>query len=125
MTPLEPSLVFVIITAAGTACTILVVIWNNGKNRGVINGQIEKLQADVTRQNGNGSDLSEKVERNLIQKVEKDDCSRVHAELSTQIKDVHGRIDDLYTQRQLSEDRILAAIKKRRPAPRARVRHDK
>jgi len=107
MTQLEPSLIFGIITAAGTISTILVVIWNNGRNRGEIKQQITALQADVIRQNGTDSHLLEKVEH----KVEKNDCIRVHAELATQITGVHTRIDDLYTQRQQSEDRIITAIR--------------
>ena len=110
---MEPSLIFGIFTAAGTVITILVVIWNDGKTKGEIKQQITALQANVIRQNGDGSQLSEKVER----KVEKDDCIRVHANLDTSITEISGRFTELLNERQQSEDRILAAIKKRRPAP--------
>ncbi len=110
MPSVDSSLIFGVITAAGTISTILIVIWNDGKTKGEIKQQITALQKDVIRQNGNGSHLSEKVEL----KVDRDDCIRVQAELSAQITGVHGRIDDLYSQRQESEDRILAAIRKRR-----------
>lgn len=109
---MEPSLIFGIITATGTVITIAVIIWNDGKTKGEIKQQITALKADVLRQNGNGSLLSEKVNG----KVEKDDCVRIHAELATQITGIHVRIDDLYAQRQESENRILTAIEKRRTA---------
>lgn len=111
MQPLEPSLIFGIITAAGTFITIFVVIWNDGKTKGEIRQQITALQADVTRQNGNGSHLSDKVER----MVEKDDCIRIHSDLTTSISEINGRFTNLSSERQQSEDRILTAIKKHQP----------
>lgn len=93
---MEISLIFGVITAAGTIVTILVVIWNDGKTKGEIKQQITALQKDVIRQNGDGSYLSKKIER----KVDKDDCIRLHAELTT--------------DRQQSEDRIISAIKSRK-----------
>lgn len=111
MTGFEPSIIFGTITAAGTIVTILVVIWNDGRTKGEIKQQITALQKDVLRQNGNGSDLAGKVEHIIINKVEKGDCNHLHTELSNQITCVHGRIDDLYTQRQESENRILTAIR--------------
>jgi len=113
MPQLEPSLIFGIITAAGTVITILVIIWNDGKTKGEIKQQIVNLQKDVIRQNGDGSELSEKVEN----KVEKDDCIRLHTDLNTSISGMNNRFTELLKQRSESEDRIITAIEKRRPAP--------
>jgi hypothetical protein len=110
MTGIEPSIVFSIITAIGTTCTILVIIWNSGKTIGEIKTHIVSLQKDIVRQNGTGSDLLGKVERNMKEKVERDDCIRIHADLAKSIS-------ELYSQRQLSEERILAAIRKRKQNP--------
>lgn len=103
---MDTTLIFGIITAAGTFITIFVIIWNDGKTKGEIKEQIVALQKDVIRQNGDGSQLSEKVEL----KVDKDDCIRVHADLTTYISEINSG-------RQQSEERIITAIRKRRTAP--------
>lgn len=107
---MDTTLIFGIITAAGTFITIAVIIWNDGKTKGEIKQQITALQKDVIRQNGDGSQLSEKVER----KVEKDDCIRIHDQLTISIT-------ELLSERQQSEERIITAIRKRRSTP-ARTR---
>jgi len=93
MPTLEPSMIFGIITAAGTACTILVIIWNDGKTKGEIRQQIIALQKDVLRQNG--------TDASIIKSIEK----------------INGRFTDIVLDSQSSEERILAAIKKRRTSP--------
>jgi len=104
---IEPSLIFGTITATGTFITIAVIVWNDGRTKGQIKQQIIALQADVTRQNINDSALSDKIAHT----VDKADCIRAHDDLNTTISGVNERLNTYLSERQQSEDRILAAIR--------------